>query len=83
MQQFVFEDACETVECLPECHRYGIFELCTPHLNDICKIVAAFAELCNQLFQMRYKGQMAGIHSYMDCCRICVICRLRTVYMVV
>ena len=77
------ENACKAVESLSECHRYGVFQLGTPHFDDMGKFCCFLAERFNQYLKMFYQFEVGVVQSDVNGGRISVIGRLRTVHMIV
>ena len=80
---FIAKYACKCSESLPQCHRNRILELSTSHLQDVLELNCLSLERLDEKFVVLKELLVSCIKTEMNGCRICVVCRLRTVDMVI
>ena len=79
----MWQNTCKAIKGLPKSHRYGIFQLGTPHFDDMCKLIRFLPERLDQNLQMLNQFQMSIIQSNVNGCRISIVGRLWTVDVIV
>ena len=79
----MFQNAGESIKSLSKCHWYGIFQLGTSHLNNVCKLRSFLSESLDQCCKVFHQFKMGIIQTNVNGCRIRVIGRLRTIDVIV